>query len=132
MTLRRTTIKVLHEPITNPTPDGRRRDDWTGEKTFRPGRYIVDDVCISKVKGGRYHRILRGQRGETVTYDTLAPALTEVAPNGIRELLLTLGSEDNATHILGVLLQNGSITADQIEKAAITLDESEEDFWDAL
>jgi hypothetical protein len=135
MTLRRTHIRVLAEPITNPKPDGRK-NDWTGAKQFPAGRYIVDDVSIKRVNGGQYNTVFNdkwrgGSKGDE-QYATIIANSSEVAPHGIKELLLTLGSADSATHILGLLLLEDKITADLIERAALTLDEADEAFWNSI
>jgi len=134
MTLRRTTIRTLPEPIPNPKPDGRK-NDWTGAKQFPAGRYIVDDVSIRRVNGGRYNTIFNDEwrgKGGKAQYETIIANSSEAAPHGISELLITLGSEDIATYLLGFLLQNGTVSAEQIEQAATALDDTDESFWDAL
>lgn len=115
-------IIVLSEPITNPNPDGRKRN-WTGEKTFQPGRYIDDGSCIFMRGKSRYDRLDAYRSKEAM--EAIRASAQEVAPHGIRELMLTLGGEDDAELVLGLLLAQGDVTAEQISKAVHDLNNSD-------
>lgn len=116
-------IIVLDAPINNPRPDGRKRN-WTGEKQFPAGRYIVGySGCVHRSRGSRYDRL--DAYGNKEGRDALIAAAHEVAPHGIKETLAVIGDDDGAESILGLLLQNGTITIDQIRAVAKQLDETE-------
>ena len=117
-------ILVLSDSIPNPNPDGRKRN-WTGEKTFLPGRYFDDGNCIRRKGKHRYDYV--GGIGRNVeALSVIRAAAIEVEPQGINELLLTLGGEDWAESILGLLLKWGEITPTQIKQALIALNENED------
>ena len=132
--MRRTaTIRETTEPLPNPKPD-RRKNDWTGVKEFPAGRYVVDDTSIRRIGFGKYNMILRTRwkSDGTEAYDLIVSNSKLVEPQGIRELLATMGDEENAMMILGLLLKKKVVTAKQIDDASLTLDEADESLWDLL
>ena len=132
--MRRTaTIRETTAPLTNPKPD-RRKNDWTGAKEFPAARYVVDDTSIRRIGHGRHNYVLRTRwkSDGTEAYDLIVSNSKLVEPQGIRELLATMGDEENATMILGLLLKKKVVTTKQIDDASLTLDEADESLWDLL
>ena len=129
MSIREGKILVLDEPVTNPHPDGRKRN-WTGEKQFPAGRYVIEySGRIYRRGHSRYDSV--GRYDSTDGAEAICGAARVVEPEGIKEVLATLGAHDEAEQILGVLLRTNVISEGQIRSAMEQLD-ADETLWDRI
>jgi hypothetical protein len=129
------TIRIIEltTEFVNPNRD-RRRKDWTGEDTIKPGRYIDDGHSVRRVGASRYAQVLNAnwREKEQATYHAIVKMGTEVAPVGINETLTVLDAKDEAMLILGLFMHDRVINTDMLREAAVTIRMSDDDFIERL
>jgi hypothetical protein len=130
MSIREGKILVLDQPVTNPHPDGRKRN-WTGEKQFPAGRYVIEASGLVYRCGHSRYDYVGGYGSNKDGAEVICEAATIVEPKGIKELLATMDGRDSAEQILGVLLHTNVIAACQIRSALEQLD-ADEDLYDRI
>ena len=122
-------ILQLDQIVANPHPDGRKRN-WTGEKMFQPGRYILDYSGIIYRRGeSRYNRLSPYENKEGI--EAICKASSTVEPKGISEVLATFDASESERSILGVMLYLQVISQDDI-KAAVEALEANDALYDLI
>ena len=121
--MRKSRVIELPHAIPNPKPDGRRRN-WTGEKEFLPGKFLDDGVSLKRVGKSRYDRVESYAMRES--YDAIVAVAVEVPPQGITQLLATMGQDSDDSHwILGVMLYLNQIQESDIQAAIDAMEANE-------